>query len=300
MEKIAAVVVTYNRLTLLKECIYAIRSQTRSLDCILVVNNGSTDGTKEWLNAQNDLCVIHQENLGGAGGFHNGMKLAFEKGYDLIWCMDDDGIPADNSLEKLTFFASNSDYDAISPLIIAKDDNEKLAFSFPHPYIENVVIDNQTELKEIFKDKLDGITHLFNGILFKRKVIEKIGLPKKEMFIWGDEREYHFRILKNNLKNTTIFDAIQVHPKDRLMYKITEKGTWIYDSVLDWKSYCVFRNNGYIQKMLGHSPLRQIKHYISYYWTSNISLFLKLKSIIFFLRAFMAGYRDDFTKKLPY
>lgn len=48
--RIAAVVVTYNRLDLLKECINSIRQQTRKLDEIIVVNNSSTDGTLEWLN----------------------------------------------------------------------------------------------------------------------------------------------------------------------------------------------------------------------------------------------------------
>ena len=47
--KIFAVVVTYNRLALLKKVIDLLKRQTRQLDSIVIVNNGSTDGTKEWL-----------------------------------------------------------------------------------------------------------------------------------------------------------------------------------------------------------------------------------------------------------
>lgn len=66
---IAAVVVTFNRITLLQKCIKALYNQTKKLDAIIVINNNSTDGTKEWLDKQNNIIVIHQENVGGSGGF---------------------------------------------------------------------------------------------------------------------------------------------------------------------------------------------------------------------------------------
>ena len=64
--QVTAVIVTYNRLELLKECIAAVKAQTYKPSFILVVNNDSTDGTTEWLNQQSDLIVIHQPNKGGA------------------------------------------------------------------------------------------------------------------------------------------------------------------------------------------------------------------------------------------
>ena len=82
MPKIAAIVVTFNRLTLLQECIQALRDQTRRPDEIIVVDNSSTDGTREWLNAQLDLTVVRQGNLGSSGGQQTGIKTAYQKGYD--------------------------------------------------------------------------------------------------------------------------------------------------------------------------------------------------------------------------
>ena len=63
MSKITAVVVTYNRRELLIRCIEHLRKQTVKLDNIIVINNGSTDGTDVWLDSQIDLDVIHQENV---------------------------------------------------------------------------------------------------------------------------------------------------------------------------------------------------------------------------------------------
>ena len=73
MEKVIALVVTYNRQYLLTECITALRNQTRKPDAILVVNNGSTDNTEAWLRRQPDLEFITQANVGGAGGFYTGI-----------------------------------------------------------------------------------------------------------------------------------------------------------------------------------------------------------------------------------
>jgi GT2 family glycosyltransferase len=82
--KIAAVVVTFNRLELLKICITALREQTRKLDEIIVINNSSSDGSLEWFFEQNDLTLITQQNSGGTGSFHTRIKTAYEKGYDWI------------------------------------------------------------------------------------------------------------------------------------------------------------------------------------------------------------------------
>ena len=128
--RIAGVVVTYNRLPLLRLCIDALRKQSRPLDRILVVNNGSTDGTKEWLDSQNDLEVFHQENGGGSMGFYSGIKIAYEKGFDLIWCMDDDVRPRENCLAKL-LDKDNVNAGILCPARIMQDNiyiNEKVDF----------------------------------------------------------------------------------------------------------------------------------------------------------------------------
>jgi rhamnopyranosyl-N-acetylglucosaminyl-diphospho-decaprenol beta-1,3/1,4-galactofuranosyltransferase len=45
--QVTAVIVTYNRFELLKECIAAVKVQTYKPSSILVVNNNSTDGTEQ-------------------------------------------------------------------------------------------------------------------------------------------------------------------------------------------------------------------------------------------------------------
>ena len=103
MKKAIAVVVSYNRQKLLSECITALRNQTHKLDAILVVNNGSTDNTEQWLQQQPDVFFITQKNVGSSGGFNTGISWAYKHGYSWIWCMDDDGYPKEDALEKLRY-----------------------------------------------------------------------------------------------------------------------------------------------------------------------------------------------------
>jgi len=106
-ETVAAVVVTYNRKHLLKECLDALLAQTRPIDAIIVMDNASTDGTPEFLEAQGYLTnpiidyVRLSENTGGAGGFHYGVKRGYEQGFDWLWLMDDDVKPVNSTLAEL-------------------------------------------------------------------------------------------------------------------------------------------------------------------------------------------------------
>ena len=107
--KIIAVIVTYNRLPLLKKCLRAVAKQSRKPDEIIVINNGSTDDTGKWLSTQN-VITYTQENKGGAGGFSAGINQAYRHRADWIWLMDDDTIPQNDSLEKLVAALEKSAY----------------------------------------------------------------------------------------------------------------------------------------------------------------------------------------------
>src|SRR3954447_15177950 len=102
-ERVCAVVVTYNRVELLRECLTALEAQTRPLDRILVIDNKSTDGTAEMVRSEHPGVELVElpENRGGAGGFYEGTRRAYDDGYDWLWLMDDDTIPNATALEKL-------------------------------------------------------------------------------------------------------------------------------------------------------------------------------------------------------
>ena len=92
--KIAAVVVTYNRKEyLLNNISHLLNQENNNLD-IIIIDNASTDGTKDAIEEfiiNNQVIYVNTGmNLGGAGGFNYGIKFAYELNYDYIWIMDDD------------------------------------------------------------------------------------------------------------------------------------------------------------------------------------------------------------------
>ena len=88
---VAAIIPTYNRRDLLRRCLKALLAQTTALDEIVVVDNGSTDGTDQMMAVDfaKITCVRLPSNQGSAGGFHHGVKYAYGKGYEWLWLMDD-------------------------------------------------------------------------------------------------------------------------------------------------------------------------------------------------------------------
>lgn len=93
-DKVAAVVVTYNRVDKLGRVLDSILAQTRGVDQLIVIDNASTDSTPQLLAVYQDdprVEVVRLEtNTGGAGGFAAGMERAYARGADWVWIMDDD------------------------------------------------------------------------------------------------------------------------------------------------------------------------------------------------------------------
>lgn len=288
MKKVACIVVTYNRLSLLKECIESLRKQTNKDFDIIVVNNGSTDGTEEWLSQQTDVKPITQANVGGAGGFYTGMKTAFESGYEWIWMMDDDGLADSHQLDNLLVGAKDSNSLFVNALVCNVKDHDKLAFGLVYDGAGISSVEDAQKVKYI-SDSINP----FNGTLINKKVIEKIGFIKKEMFIWGDEMEYTFRAKKNGFNVGTITEAIHYHPVVRLLPQniipFWDRYTLDVPSDLE-RAFIKYRNKGYNCK--NYYPEDKFKicfKYIAFYL-----LRFNFKGLYCFIKAFRDGEKNKY------
>ena len=104
---ISVIIPTFNRLELLKETVNSVREQTFRDFEIIVVNDGSSDGTGEWLSQQTDLRGLEQDNSGIATSRNNGAAVA--RGRWLAF-LDHDDLWAPNKLEiQAEFIAENPD-----------------------------------------------------------------------------------------------------------------------------------------------------------------------------------------------
>lgn len=209
--KIAAIVVTYNRFASLIECIDAIRKQTVRPDDIIVVDNGSSDDTPGWLMMQNDLTIITQENSGGSGGQKTGIAFAVENGYDWVWCFDDDCYPDKRALEQLIPHMKKND-EAVYNSVPLFNDNTFSFFAYG-------AISYAEMMKKVVNNVYTGFQggYFYIGCAIPRRIVYNVGLPIAEMFIRGDEVEYHSRIAQH-YPVFTIPSSIVYHPKEEYFY----------------------------------------------------------------------------------
>ena len=104
---ISVIIPTYNRLNLLKETVESVRHQTFRDFEIIVVNDGSTDGTAKWLDTQGDLKHLDQENKGIATSRNNGAAAAEGEWFAFV---DHDDLWAPDKLEiQAEFMKRNPD-----------------------------------------------------------------------------------------------------------------------------------------------------------------------------------------------
>lgn len=188
--KAVAVVVTYNRLSMLQQCVAHLRLQTVPCD-ILLVDNASSDGTDEWVSTQPDIDYYNTgANLGGAGGFNLGMRIAVDRGYDAVWVMDDDCFPEKTALEELEK-ADNllgGNYGWLASVVLWTDGKECRM--------------NRPKLRKDYYTKMELLPHglifaeqaTFVSLFLRASTIREAGLPIKEFFIWGDDIEFTRRI----------------------------------------------------------------------------------------------------------
>jgi glycosyltransferase involved in cell wall biosynthesis/tRNA A-37 threonylcarbamoyl transferase component Bud32 len=104
---ISVIIPTFNRLKLLKETVESVRKQTFRDFEIIIVNDGCTDGTGEWLDSQPDIRQLRQENSGIAASRNRG---AAEARASWLAFLDHDDIWAPDKLEiQAEFISLNPD-----------------------------------------------------------------------------------------------------------------------------------------------------------------------------------------------
>ncbi|MGL5826925.1 MAG: glycosyltransferase family 2 protein [Nocardioides sp.] len=257
-ETVAVVVVTYNRAELLIGMLAGLAAQTRLPDAVIVVNNASEDHTRTVLAETTDLPVhaIHSEqNLGGAGGFHRGVAEAHARGFDRIWLMDDDVVPAPDCLETLLL------HDLPCLMAVREDRAGRLVeksatdFDLRNPLAirpKRASVDSSYARRADMPELVSLEVVAFEGFLVRREVVDAIGLPDPSYFIFYDDVDFAIRARRSGFTIHAVRDAVLVRQLD-------------FDQQHDlgsWKGKFMYRNLFVVHFRHGENALVRAKPYL--------------------------------------
>ena len=285
MKSVTVVIVTFNRLEMLKQCLDAVLSQSYPIYRLIIIDNASTDGTADWvkLNFLSDQDVVElvqmDSNTGGAGGFHHGFKLAHSTQADYVWAMDDDVAPEVDCLKKLIEVSNNQA--AVQPTRINLDGS---VFNWHQIFDPLSYIKYSTRIEANPSYIVATNVACFEGILLPRNVIDVCGLPQKDYFICEDDTIYGYTISKH-------FPILYTSSaRLKRLGNISKRQT-------PWKIYYYIRNKVWNIKIIRNdfalSPALMIYSYILF----PLSLFKDLLSFGFsfgIYKSFFAGLLDGF------
>lgn len=317
--KIAAVIVTYNRKQLLGECIDGLLNQTYPLDAIYIIDNASTDGTAEYLiekgyiknvsySSKNPsvlttalpiprfldrVLFIHyirmSQNTGGAGGFHEGVKRGYKDGFDWLWLMDDDIKPKEDCLENLLKYKDYSK--CIHPRKVYPDGT---------PYnwegYLDIITGKRVSLNDIsFRNGKDFCCvnfGCFEGMLIHREVVNKIGYPDRRFFIVYDDTIYGW--LANFYTNV-------FYVRDAIVTKLINKGSNILsDSFIYYSMRNYFLRidylNRYVSKYKIFRYLTLIGVFVGYIIYILLKRDKKISAFKYLVKGFTHGLKSRYGR----
>jgi GT2 family glycosyltransferase len=200
-----AVVYTFNRKELVAQCLASVQAQTVSPERIILIDNGSSDGTRDYLAERGILddprleYVRLEKNTGAAGGLRAGISHAFRRGCAWAWVMDDDVICEPGTLQGLkdAFEANFRDMSEVGFLVSRLIGGDGRANNVPHiddRRDEHDVCNDWTEFlaRGLVKVRIATLT----SVLLPRTTLLEFGAPRSDFFIWGEDTDYTLRITK--------------------------------------------------------------------------------------------------------
>ncbi|HVM26131.1 MAG TPA: glycosyltransferase family 2 protein [Mycobacteriales bacterium] len=236
-ERVVAVVVTYERLELLRDSLAAVTGQTRRPDAVVVVDNASGDGTAEAVAAEHPEVELVRlsRNTGGAGGFTVGLERALALGADVVWLMDDDTVPSPAALEAL--LATRSAGPAQPALVASRvvwEDGRDHPMNTPRPY-------PLTGLAQRRAAAAAGCVPVrsasFVSVLVDAAAVRAVGLPLADYFLWNDDFEFTTRLLRGRrglwcpasvvVHRTKKFGSTDADPGPRFYFEVRNK-VWLF------------------------------------------------------------------------
>ncbi len=264
-DTLSYVVITYNRVQHVMRCLDELARQALPFHELIVVDNGSTDGTAEAVKAAFPQARVHElpDNLGVGGARDVGIRSATG---DICILIDDDARFASReaAMETVNIFRAHPDVAVIAYCIRNSQSGDLELRAIPK--------------RDKRPDRLqDGICAYFTGAGFaiRRDVYDEVGPFWQRLFYIGEELDLSYRIISSGYSIRfvrgieVLHDATpQARPSGQYVYFNTRNRPWI---------------------ALRHLPWRHVVATTCIWWAAMAAVSLRIRNPMPFLR----GVRDS-------
>ena len=207
--------------------------------------------------------VIHRmrENRGNAGGVEEAMELAFAKGADAVWILDDDSWPRADALEAMLEKAVGRRGGKTRPANRPSDGSFHLA----DVGSERKWLDAGVRIQASYRKGLRSQQASWTGALVSKRIREAVGPVNGDLFIRGEDEEYPWRIVREGFRFVAVRDAVMDHPgrQNLIHWQFFGKNFFFERGLADWKLYYKVRNMVWLKRRQA-GPLRAITMALTY------------------------------------
>ncbi|MCD7709199.1 MAG: glycosyltransferase family 2 protein [Clostridiales bacterium] len=242
MKRTAAVICNYNKADFVVNCIQSvIESKADDFD-IFVVDNASTDDSVERVRkmyGDKVTLLVNEENLGGSGGFNTGIREAVKRGYEYVWCLDNDVLVDENALGELEdFMGRHLEVGMAGSKVVNMDDTDVVQqfgltvdfenFCMEAKYLGCVTTSEMPDV--VYSDAVAACS-----VLVRSSLIEKIGSMPEENFLYWDDTEWGIRCNLAGYRVASVGSSIVAHAMGAKKESVNTFATYYA-----WRNWIVF------------------------------------------------------------
>jgi|SRR5580658_470618 rhamnopyranosyl-N-acetylglucosaminyl-diphospho-decaprenol beta-1,3/1,4-galactofuranosyltransferase len=245
---IASVTTAYNAVRVLPRQMDALLGQTRPLQEIIVVDNGSTDGTRALLAERYPQATVlaMSANLGAAGAWSAGLEYAaLQKRHDWVWAFDDDSVPSPGALEGLLAAGeSRTNIEANTGMVAGMAVHRESGASYP-PLLWHEGF-HKPPAALLRQPVWFADLAIASGLLVRRELVESIGLPRADFFMDFFDFEYCLRAGAQGYKIAVVSGVTLSHEVGDARPVRLPGYSALWPNHAPWREYYMSRNLAYV------------------------------------------------------